>query len=330
MVDTTVLENASELRLLLGTYATANFDLSIAVSAGSAGSSVSASTTIIEGTLAQAPAGPLYLPFYNPVIDDAILNTGTRIFSVVITGKLNGADYTQSYAVTIIDDEATKPVLRGTEGPDANLGTSAAEFIYGLGGNDRINASGGDTIDGGAGLDTVVLPLGSWRAPYNSSGTNWAITSGTNAQIVLHDVERVLLSSTDILALDLSGNAGQGYRMYQAAFARTPDLGGLSYWVNKLDSGMSMRDVAYGFIQSTEFKGIYGSQSTNAQLVAKFYQNVLGRDGEKAGMDYWTGLLDKGVSLIDVLAGFSEAAENLSKVAPAISAGIHLDPTYFA
>ncbi len=50
--------------------------------------------------------------------------------------------------------------------------------------------------------------------------------------------------------------------------------------------------------------------------MTKFYQNVLGRDGEKAGIDYWVGLLDKGTSVIDVLAGFSEGKENIDKVAP--------------
>jgi hypothetical protein len=131
--------------------------------------------------------------------------------------------------------------------------------------------------------------------------------------------------SDHIVALDVAGDAGEGYRIYQAAFARTPETGGLSFWVAALDRGATLHDVASGFVDSAEFKAAYGATPSSAHIVDLFYQNVLGRAGDQAGVSYWTGLLDHGAAVADVLVGFSESAENIARVAPALAHGVVLD-----
>ncbi len=125
-----------------------------------------------------------------------------------------------------------------------------------------------------------------------------------------------------ILAFDFDGGAGQAYRIYEAAFDRMPDLGGLSYWIRSIDSGASLLSVAEGFINSAEFKSVYGENPTDAELISKLYQNILNREGEAAGIDYWLDQLGSGASRAQVLANFSESPENVQGVAPAISDGI--------
>lgn len=212
-------------------------------------------------------------------------------------------------------------------------GTGANDIIYSMGGHDVIyTAQGNDVIvaagvpidvNGGSGRDIVLTGLayktgllqGSLDFSYISTGGDFMTFAG---------VERIGFTDKTV-ALDTAGNAGQAYRLYEAAFDRTPDQGGLSYWVGRLDASVSLRDVAYGFVASAEFRQIYGANPTSVALVSKFYQNILDRPGEQAGIDYWVGKLNSSTALIDVLAGFSEGAENIAKVAPKIAGGILLD-----
>jgi hypothetical protein len=94
-----------------------------------------------------------------------------------------------------------------------------------------------------------------------------------------------------------------------------------------MDHGMSLNDVAQGFVQSAEFKKLYGNNPTNADIVDKFYANVLHRAPDQAGADYWTKLLDKHVlTNADVLASFSESAENQAALVGVTQNGIEYTP----
>lgn len=137
----------------------------------------------------------------------------------------------------------------------------------------------------------------------------------------LTGIERIHFND-GYLALDINGTAGQAYRIYQAAFDRTPDAGGISYWIKMMDTGMSLKDVAHDFISSTEFMVTYGANMSNQAFIEQLYMNVLNRAGEAAGVDYWTGRMAADLTRADVLAGFSESPENVAGVAPAISDGI--------
>jgi hypothetical protein len=129
--------------------------------------------------------------------------------------------------------------------------------------------------------------------------------------------------SDGTLALDIYGNAGQAYRIYKAAFARTPDNDGLKFWIGELDGGVTLLQAANGFVASAEFQNLYRGATTNLAVVQKFYQNVLGREGEAGGVSYWTGELNSGAkSTAEVLADFSASPENVAGVAPLISDGI--------
>jgi hypothetical protein len=128
------------------------------------------------------------------------------------------------------------------------------------------------------------------------------------------------------VALDTDGAAGQAYRFYRAAFDRTPDLPGLGFWIGAMDKGSSVQDLAAGFSTSKEFNDMYGGAS-NADIVSRLYHNVLHRTPEQAGYDYWLHVLDnKQASLSDVLAAFSESAENKDAVADLIADGILFTP----
>ena len=133
-------------------------------------------------------------------------------------------------------------------------------------------------------------------------------------------MERFEFTDTS-LAFDTAGTAGQAYRLYQAAFNRTPDQGGLGFQVNALDKGTGLSGVAGNFIASPEFASTYGALN-NTQFVTQLYQNVLHRGPDAGGLAFHVGNLDRGMSRADVLVGFSESPENQAALIGVISAGM--------
>lgn len=164
------------------------------------------------------------------------------------------------------------------------------------------------------------------RANYTIVKTDTGVTVTDN---VGQDGVRTLTNPTRLVfadagvAYDLNGIAGKAYRIYQAAFNRTPDLGGLGYWMEQMDKGATLDSVAGQFIASAEWVAQYGANPSNADVLSKIYENVLHRKPDQAGYDYWLNVLNTGAaSRASVLAGFGESPENQAQVAAAIASGI--------
>ncbi|GHA37049.1 hypothetical protein GCM10007989_36510 [Devosia pacifica] len=216
----------------------------------------------------------------------------------------------------------------GTTGDDFLDGTNASETFWGNAGNDVIYGRGGDDIiDGGQGVDTAFYSLSRnvYSVEVNSNGTIIVADLGSRyaeGRDTLTSIERLDFSD-GTLALDIDGNAGQAYRLYQSAFNRTPDDSGLRFWINELDEGRSLYDTARAFVGSAEFQDLYGSNPTDGALVSAFYVNILGRPAEAEGYAFWVGELASGRrDMANVLMNMSESPENVAGVAPVIDDGI--------
>jgi hypothetical protein len=105
---------------------------------------------------------------------------------------------------------------------------------------------------------------------------------------------------------------GKMFRVYNAAFNRFPDSDGLEYWIEKNGSGENTeRQVAESFLASNEFKEKYGEDLSNEQYVKTLYQNILARDPDVDGYNYWVGQLNNGIEKrSELLLGFAESTEN--------------------
>jgi hypothetical protein len=191
-------------------------------------------------------------------------------------------------------------------------------------GNDVFQAHGGnEVIDGKAGLDSVVFkgPASSYTLSQAKGGIKITALSGTQGQDTLINVERVIFDDRAI-AYDTDGDAGQAYRLYQAAFDRMPDMDGLGYWIAQLDHGASLGAVADAFLHSAEFVALYGTASADQDFVKALYSNVLHRVPDQAGADYWVAQSQNGASRAAILIEFSESAENVAALIGQISKGI--------
>ena len=101
-------------------------------------------------------------------------------------------------------------------------------------------------------------------------------------------------------------------QIYNASFKRLPDPDGLRYCISNFSSGNDdERAVASSFLASAEFKERYGEDVSNESYVNTLNINVLGRDYDQTGYDYWLSNLNNGVETkYELLLGFSESLEN--------------------
>jgi hypothetical protein len=82
-------------------------------------------------------------------------------------------------------------------------------------------------------------------------------------------------------------------KLYVAYFNRAPDASGLIYWTQ--NSGLnSLDEIAHSFADQEETHNKYPDTLTDAEFVNTIYNNLFGRDAEKAGLDYWVEQLKKG------------------------------------
>lgn len=223
---------------------------------------------------------------------------------------------------TALNDE-----LRGGSGNDTLQGEAGDDELFGGDGDDQLTGGkGNDILDGGKGCDHAWFAgeSSAYRLERSDDGLSISTLDGASTTVV-RNVERLHFGASG-MAFDADGNAGQVYRLYQAAFDRKPDSEGLGYWIAQADKGYSLVDIARGFVASDEFRKLYGSAPANQDLVARLYQNVLHRAGEKEGMDFWIGALDSKVSVAQVLVGFSESKENVGALASVIGNGFDYTP----
>ena len=152
----------------------------------------------------------------------------------------------------------------------------------------------------------------------------------TNEGYALEQVERVMFADgAHAVAFDTEAHAGQAYRLYKAAFDRVPDKPGLGYWIERMDGAMDLIEVSARFIDSPEFRSLYGTSLANRGFVEKLYENILDRLPDAAGIDWWVNQLDLGARTREkVLADFSESPENQGNVIALIGNGIEYAPWY--
>ncbi len=222
--------------------------------------------------------------------------------------------------------------LEGMDGNDNLYGAEGNDVLLGGNGNDVLDGgAGSNTLDGGAGIDTVAysfIPAAGTIVRENGT-TRITKTDGTDTLV---GVERVHFyeyhwwletNENYRIAYDVDGNAGTVYRLYQAAFDRKPDGYGYNFWLGQYDKGISLGDIAGAFINSNEFRALYGDNPTNAEFVTRLYHNILHREPEEGGYTFWNRVLDQNlVTRAEVLYNFSESKENVAAVAAIIGDSI--------
>ena len=244
-------------------------------------------------------------------------------------------------------------------GADVFVGSDSAygadDAVIGLAGDDSFTGNtSSDYFDGGIGIDKAIFRGASGEYTITASATISDQTDSTGKTVLsgylvadsidsrdatdtFINVERLEFTDVTIaLDTDASNSAGGIYRLYKAALDRTPDLGGLGYWIAQADAGTkdAVR-MATDFTYADEFKTLYGVQTADnymtgediTALVTKIYENVLNRAPDEGGRDYYAGQITTHSKTVgQVLAEISDSAENKLAVVDLIATGIEYTP----
>jgi hypothetical protein len=100
---------------------------------------------------------------------------------------------------------------------------------------------------------------------------------------------------------------------YEGALGRQPDIPGLNFWINEFERDVDLETMAGFFIESDEFELLFGDVDdlSNRDYVQRLYQNILDRDPDSAGWDFWEDELEiAGFSRENVLVRFTQSVEN--------------------
>lgn len=210
----------------------------------------------------------------------------------------------------------------GTPGIDYMPGSLANDSRRGGEGDDELLWSrGDDTLDGGAGRDTADYSAQVWRGWTTAYKPVDGLTlSRPGERDLLIGMESARFSDGR-LVFDAQDPVAQMYRLYQAAFGRAPDEAGFNVNITAL-AATTQAIMASAFVASAEFSLIRGGALDNAGFVQSLYRSAFNRNGEAAGVNFWTGFLNGGGSRGDMLLAFSESLEMRNATATRLSTGI--------
>lgn len=199
-------------------------------------------------------------------------------------------------------------------------------FIGSSYGDMFLSTPGSDVYNGKEGLDTIKYRESLSSISIDTSGDGFVVTTLMSGIDRVENIERLEFLDMGI-ALDFEGSAGYAYRLYQAAFDRMPDSSGIGYWINRMDSGSTLEEVSDCFIHSQEFRGLYGDSPCAGEFVRHLYDNVLHREPDVSGYEYWVSQIeDEGMSNAEVLLRFADSQENRISVFGAMEDGIEYVP----
>ncbi len=202
---------------------------------------------------------------------------------------------------------------------DVNLAASLAIYadldtipkpsntINGSNGDDRfLDTRSADLVNGGAGVDT--MQYGGKRTDYDivKSGADLLVYSLVNNDGVdsLRSVERLSFadSVTDTRHSDLA------QALYVSYFGRAADTGGLKNFqarLSELNAPASPADLSARYTSDAGVKSLIDSFASSAEsgalysgdnkaFVRAIYTNLLGREPDQGGLDFWTGAINAG------------------------------------
>lgn len=249
-----------------------------------------------------------------------------------VTYQQEGADLATGFTIDLQQGTATNArngdvdtligvsSVEGSDFADVFIGDDSWNYFVGRGGDDEFFGAGGrDTVAywDQASVDFEISGIGTDTVTVEDIAGDW----GTDS---LSGIERIEFADATV-RLDVYGNAGQVYRLYQAAYVREPDTGGLAFYIDAVDAGLSLPALADLFIVADEFIENYGEDVSDAELIDILYNNVLGRNADETGKQFWVEQLGRPeFDAGDLLHFFSESDENIALVAPAIEDGIWL------
>jgi hypothetical protein len=265
--------------------------------------------------------------------DEFYIDTGTEYIQLKWIPTINVKFSESSFGYDVFFDGLSGK-LKSTSAQKTPIPQTFDSYLQGTSANDswKDSSSSNQRIEGGIGSDTFITSGALTEYNVEKQEAQVILRKYANDEVdVLVDIEKIYFSNNKVISFDHTQQAGKALRIYKAAFNRDPmkfDQGGLGFWITKMERGMDQLEVSARFVDSDEFRTLYGTNPSNAQFLTKLYQNVLGRAPEATGYNWWLNELNTNPSKnkAKVLADFAESSENQAGVASLIGNGITYEP----
>lgn len=279
---------------------------------------------------------------------------GTHYFELPTSGIQNAMLSLESFAANgVVNISMTEGVAQGIgldDNDDTLIGSNFSDYLVGMGGNDYISAASGDdtldggegndTLDGGAGNDLFYTGVGTNivyggegldRVVYTNSLNDFDFSDMEDYFILNHDQMGIYDSLYDVETIEfgdirISGNEIENLisleeavsRLYSALLGRTPDNDGLLYWLNDMNTNnTTVQNISAGFAGSEEYEARFGAQS-NEEFINQLYNNILLRDADASGYDYWIDEISQTGDRTGMIVSFSNSEEYIQEQEEAI------------
>ncbi|ESQ87827.1 DUF4214 domain-containing protein [Asticcacaulis benevestitus] len=140
---------------------------------------------------------------------------------------------------------------------------------------------------------------------------------------------------TVVTTTDTKSAAAKIYRLYRALLNRAPDGFGMNDYTNLLELGRkTLKDIAADILSSQEFVNRVGANLSDWDFIVQLYATVFNRTASSGEIQSWINTLNSGVTRAEVATGFTESAENVTRLAAPVQAGLsytsHKNENFFA
>ena len=257
--------------------------------------------------------------------------------TVAARDGLISTQFVQHFQFTDVTIADTDPLFAFIFDQNSLNGTGALAFRYGIAGTATNNVIGEESADLGSGYNAVILPgaksqydvsadsSGALTITDNSSHQTYSVTG--DHYLIFDNAAMPGIANDSYQEMDFvfQGTGAQIVSLYNAAFGRQPDIGGLEFYVTPISQGtQSLYTTATYFINSPEFQRLYPAAAQPADnggpndqaFIASLYQNVLHRTPSASEVSFYSQDLQgtlPGVPQQDraqLLIYFSLSAEN--------------------
>lgn len=250
---------------------------------------------------------------------NAVFNTVDR---VIIGGEGNDSLVVLGDHNTTVDGGAGNDTIVTSGGNDSVSGGAGDDVVSTGSGNDTIlTSSGNDTIDAGANFDVIQLGLVSnyvltdGELLVERDGA-WVATRTDGTESIVRNAEQFIFTGEPgqedtVISFAETHEDAVALYLYEALLDRAADSEGADFWLDQLDhDNVSLTDIANGFLASSEFSTLNGSNINNDDFVDLLYENLLGREArlDSEGKAFWFDQLEAGADRAELVVNFVELA----------------------
>ena len=225
--------------------------------------------TVTGGTLSNfSGSGTAYTALFTPTansVTNGVINVASGVFTDAAgNANADGTETNNTLAMTVNTVPSVNTVL-GTNTNDLIIATSAV-----------------DSIDGGAGIDTVIWTAASSNYQLQPTSTGWQVASKTGVDTAhrLVNVEKLQFPDRTVIIESKSHASYENlpaelYQFFITAFNAAPGVTYMDQLAEAYNYGLSVKEIVDIFTTKSQFTSVYAPTLSNQDLATQLVNNII-------------------------------------------------------